>query len=48
METIEVKCHNCGKTMYVIEEFIRDKMFCTLGCLGTYNENTDKNMAALR
>ncbi len=38
METIEVRCHNYGKTVYIIEEFIRDKMFCTLGCLDTHDK----------
>lgn len=27
METIETKCYSCGKTIYIIEEFVRDKMF---------------------
>lgn len=33
METIERKCDNCGKTVYILEGFMREKMFCTLGCM---------------
>lgn len=42
METIETKCYSCGKTIYIIEEFVRDKMFCTLGCLDKYDKDTNK------
>ncbi len=36
MEIIEKECHNCGKKMYVQEKFVREQMFCTLGCLDTF------------
>lgn len=44
MEIIEIKCHNCGKTMCITEEFVRDKMFCTLGCLDEYNKKINKDI----
>ncbi len=36
MEIVEVKCENCGKEIYVQEDYVREKMFCTLGCLSSY------------
>lgn len=41
METIEIKCKNCEKNVYVLEEFVREKMFCTIGCLSKF-ENKGK------
>lgn len=35
MEMVEIKCENCGKVIYIDKKFVRDKMFCTLGCLDT-------------
>ncbi|MFZ3383090.1 MAG: hypothetical protein WA144_04115 [Candidatus Methanoperedens sp.] len=36
MEIIEVKCKNCSKEIYVRREHVREKMFCTLGCMDSY------------
>lgn len=33
MDLKEVKCGNCGKEIYILEDRVREKMFCTLGCL---------------
>ncbi len=38
MELVEVKCKNCGKEIYVLENYLKDKMFCTLGCMSSYKE----------
>ena len=38
METKEVKCDNCGKYIYVLEDRIKEKMFCTLGCMNISKE----------
>ncbi len=38
MEIVEIKCANCGKEIYVQEDHIREKMFCTLGCLSSNTE----------
>ncbi|CAG1001278.1 hypothetical protein METP3_03333 [Methanosarcinales archaeon] len=36
MEIIEVKCENCNKEIYINREQVREKMFCTLGCMDSY------------
>jgi hypothetical protein len=36
MEIVELKCKNCGKNVYLLEEFAREKIFCTLGCLSEF------------
>lgn len=33
MEIVEVKCANCTKEIYVQQQYIREKMFCTIGCM---------------
>jgi hypothetical protein len=33
MELKEVKCGNCGREIIVLEEYVKEKMFCTLGCM---------------
>lgn len=38
LDLVEIKCRNCGKELYVQEEYIREKMFCTLGCMDSYSE----------
>ena len=38
MEIVEVKCANCCKTIYLQEDCIREKMFCTLGCMELFTE----------
>lgn len=41
MEVVGIKCGSCGKDIYVYREFVREKMFCTLGCLDKFNTNND-------
>ncbi len=36
MEIVEVRCKNCGKRIYVLGDYLREKMFCTLGCMDSY------------
>jgi len=38
LEIIEIKCQNCGKELFIQEEYVREKMFCTLGCMDSYSE----------
>jgi uncharacterized OB-fold protein len=33
-----VKCEKCGREIFVDENFIRPRMFCTLGCMDSYIE----------
>ena len=33
MEIIELKCSYCNRDIYVQKDYIREKMFCTLGCM---------------
>ncbi len=40
LEIKELKCSNCNKKIYVRRDQIREKMFCTLGCLYLYKSNT--------
>lgn len=28
-----VKCANCNKELFIFEPYIRDSMFCTIGCM---------------
>ena len=37
MEIIEVKCTNCNKEIYIQNGYVREKNFCTLGCLKSYD-----------
>ena len=39
-EIIAVKCKNCGKDIYIKENYIRQNMFCTLGCMNLYKGST--------
>jgi hypothetical protein len=32
MELKEINCSKCGKKIYIQQTYIREKMFCTLGC----------------
>lgn len=41
MEMVGIKCGNCGKDIYVYRESLREKMFCTLGCLDKSNTKND-------
>ncbi len=36
MEIVEVKCNYCGREIFVQKGYIREKMFCTLGCMDSY------------
>jgi hypothetical protein len=36
MEIVEVKCQSCGKGLFVLKNVVKEKMFCTLGCMGSY------------
>jgi hypothetical protein len=36
LEIVEVKCANCSKKIYVLKDRIKEKMFCTLGCMDSY------------
>lgn len=37
MELVEIKCDNCGKEIFVLEDHIRQEMFCTIGCMDEFN-----------
>ena len=37
MEIVEIKCANCKKEIYVQQDHVREKMFCTLGCMDSYS-----------
>lgn len=39
LEIVEVKCENCGKTLYVLDKCVREKMYCTIGCMDGFNNN---------
>lgn len=38
METVEVKCENCGREIFVLKEYLREKMFCTMVCMNSYEK----------
>lgn len=38
MEIVEIKCTNCGKELFIRDEYVREQMFCTLGCMDSYSE----------
>ena len=40
MEIVEIKCANCKKEIYVQQDRVRNKMFCTLGCMDSYSRVT--------
>ncbi|MDP2216037.1 MAG: hypothetical protein Q8J68_01940 [Methanolobus sp.] len=33
MKLVETKCATCGSPIYVYEDFVREKMYCTLHCM---------------
>lgn len=35
-EIVTVLCENCGKELFVKDTNIRQKMFCTIGCMDSY------------
>lgn len=43
VEIIEKECHNCGKKIYVQEQFVREQMYCTLGCMNEPEKRNDHN-----
>jgi len=45
LEFVEVECNNCSKKIYVIKERVREKMFCTLGCMDMYSSEKSLNVA---
>ncbi len=44
MEIIEKKCENCGKELYILEDHIREKMFCTLECMDSYSHEASQRL----
>lgn len=38
MDMVEISCTNCGQYIIVGDEYIRDKMYCTLGCMNNFEE----------
>ena len=40
MEFANVKCTNCGQDIYLLEEFVRKEIFCTIDCLEKYRKNS--------
>jgi len=36
-----VKCANCNKELFILEPYVRDSMFCTIGCIekSVFNEH---------
>jgi hypothetical protein len=40
MELKEIKCSNCRKEIYIQQPYVREKMFCTLGCRKSYQERS--------
>ncbi len=43
MRIVETKCYNCKKKMLVYDQYIKEKMFCTLRCMDTYITNNGEN-----
>lgn len=39
MEIVEVECANCHKTVFIEADHIRVPMFCTLGCMDSFEED---------
>jgi hypothetical protein len=44
MEIIEIKCKKCSKEIYVQQSHVREKMFCTLGCMNSNVSNESKSL----
>jgi len=42
MDITEKICPNCGQKIFVRPEYVREQMFCTLGCLNQYEEKGKK------
>lgn len=39
MKFTRVKCGNCAKEIYVLEPYVRDFMYCTIGCMEKMESN---------
>jgi len=33
MELIEIKCEHCGKEIHIYDSYVKEHMYCTIGCL---------------
>lgn len=33
MKLVKVHCGQCDKEMFILEQYVRETMFCTLGCM---------------
>ena len=42
MEIVEVKCSNCDKDIYIVKDYVREKMFCTIGCMNMTDKKVEK------
>jgi hypothetical protein len=42
MEIVEVKCSNCDKDIYIAKSRVREKMFCTIGCMEKSDKKVEK------
>ncbi len=40
MKIMKVNCGHCNKEMFILEQYVRETMFCTLGCMDK-SENDD-------
>ncbi|WP_406661239.1 hypothetical protein V7O66_01585 [Methanolobus sp. ZRKC3] len=38
MKLVETKCANCGSSIHVYEDYLRDEMYCTLNCMKSDSE----------
>jgi hypothetical protein len=38
MNIVEISCANCGQQIIVGDEYLREQMFCTLGCMNQFEE----------
>ena len=42
MEIVEIKCSNCDKDIYVQKDYVREKIFCTIGCMQIFDKKVEK------
>ena len=42
MEIVEVKCKNCQTEIYIQNDHVKEKMFCTLECMNSYKIHPQK------
>lgn len=38
MDMVETSCTNCGQHIVVGDEYVREQMFCTIGCMNHFKE----------